>query len=93
VPDLFKGEADECPNSDLSATVVVDGCDSGVENTLVENGCTISDKINQCIDGASNHGQFVSCVSHLTNELKDDGIIVGKQKGAIQSCAGKAKIP
>jgi len=91
--DLFDGETDECPMSDLRDTVVVDGCDSGVENTLVENGCTISDMINQCIDGASNHGQFVSCVAAVTNDLKKDDVIAGKQKGAIQSCAGKAKIP
>jgi hypothetical protein len=91
--DLFDGEADECPMSDLRDTVVVDGCDSGVENTLVENGCTISDMINQCINGASNHGQFVSCVAAVTNDLKKDDVIAGKQKGAIQSCAGKAKIP
>jgi len=93
VPDLFGGEADECPVSDLKDTVVVDACDSGVENILVENGCTISDMINQCIDGASNHGQFVSCVAAVTNDLKKNAVITGKQKGVIQSCAAKANIP
>jgi len=51
------------------------------------------DTINQCINGATNHGQFVSCVAAVTNDLKKDDLIAGKQKGAIQSCAGKAKIP
>jgi hypothetical protein len=32
-------------------------------------------------------------VSHLTNDLKKDGIISGSQKGSIQSCAGGARIP
>jgi Concanavalin A-like lectin/glucanases superfamily len=81
---------DECPNSDLSATVVIDGCDSGVPNTVFPSGCTISDLVVACAEGASNHGQFVSCVSHVTNDLR--GTITGQQKGAIQSCAAQANI-
>jgi hypothetical protein len=46
-----------------------------------------------CAAGPSNHGQFVSCVSHLTNHLKKAGAISGQQKGAIQSCSAQAKIP
>ena len=84
---------DDCPNSDLSATVAIDGCNSGVPNTLFPTGCTISDVIAACADGASNHGHFVSCVSHLTNNLKNAGTITGPQKGAIQSCAAQANIP
>jgi hypothetical protein len=84
---------DECPNSDLSATVVIDSCNSEVPNILFPSGCTISDLIGACAEGASNHGQFVSCVSHLTNDLKKVGTITGQQKGAIQSCAAKAHIP
>ena len=89
VPDT----TDQCPNSDLSATVVIDGCNSGVTNTLFPTGCTISDFIAACAKGASNHGQFVSCVSSLTNALKKAGTITGQQKGAIQSCAAQAHLP
>jgi len=92
VPD----DEDECSDSDLSPTVVIDGCDSGVPNSfniLGTNGCTISDLIGQIADGASNHGQFVSGVSGLTNQLKKAGVITGRQKGAIQSCAGQSNIP
>ena len=89
IPD---GE-DACPNSNLSSTVVIDGCDSGVTNHLLEGGCTISDLIAECAAGANNHGQFVSCVSHLTNGLKKDGVITGMEKGAIESCAAQADIP
>ena len=84
---------DLCLNSDLSETVTIDGCDSGVQNMLLDDGCTISDLISQCADDADNHGEFVSCVSHLTNDLKKDGIISGKEKGKIQSCTAKADIP
>jgi hypothetical protein len=84
---------DSCPSSNLSATVVIDGCDSHVLNTLFPNGCTISDSIQQCAEGAKNHGQFVSCVSHFTNKLKKMGVITGRQHGAIQSCAAKDGAP
>ncbi len=84
---------DRCIGSSTSATVVIDGCNSGVPNTTFSTGCRITDMINDCAVGATNHGKFVSCVSHLTNDLKKDGIISGAQKGAIQSCAGGANIP
>jgi hypothetical protein len=89
VPD----DVDACPASDLSATVVIDGCDSGVINSLGTDGCTISDLAAMCADGTKNHGQYVSCVSHLTNDLKKAGVITGREKGAITSCAGQANLP
>lgn len=91
--DGMPDDIDACPNSDLSPNVVIDGCDSGVTNHLLIDGCTISDLVDQCAENASNHGEFVSCVSHLTNDLKKDGIISKKEKGKIQSCAAQADIP
>ncbi len=76
-----------------SDTVVIDGCDSGVTNYLLDNGFTITDLILQCAAEADNHGDFVSCVAHLTNDLKKAGVITGQEKGAIQSCAAQADIP
>jgi hypothetical protein len=84
---------DACIGSDPSANVVIDGCDSGVPNTVFADGCRVSDSIEDCADGATNHGGFVSCVSHYTNSLKKAGTITGAQKGAIQSCASGASIP
>ena len=81
---------DQCINSSTSATVVIDGCNSGAPNTTFATGCRISDQINDCTVGAANHGAFVSCVSALTNSLKAQGVITGQQKGAIQSCAARA---
>jgi hypothetical protein len=89
--DGIPDDEDACPDSDLNATVVIDGCDSGVENVLLEDGCTISDLILECADNAKNHGKFIRCVSHLTRDLKRQGIITRKQKRAIRRCAVKAK--
>lgn len=84
---------DQCPNSDLSATVIIGNCNSEVPNILFPSGCTISDLIGSCAEGAQDHGQFVSCVSQLANKLKKAGTITGRQAGAIQRCTAKAHIP
>lgn len=85
---------DQCANTDTSlSTVTIQGCDSGVSNTLFKTGCTLLDLVNQCASEAGNHGGYVSCVSHLTNDLKKQDLISSAQKGAIQSCASQASIP
>jgi hypothetical protein len=91
--DGFGDACDGCPHSDLSPTVIIDGCDSGVANTLLFSACSISDKMAECAAAARNHGQFVRCVAHMTNRLKKAGVISGKEKGAIQKCAAQAHIP
>lgn len=53
--DGIPDDEDACSDSDLSATVVIDSCDSGVENQLFDDGCTISDLIEECADDVSNH--------------------------------------
>ncbi|MEE9186918.1 MAG: hypothetical protein V3U10_02675 [Bacteroidota bacterium] len=89
VPD----DEDNCPDSDLGAVVVIDECETGVENQFLEDGCTMADTVMQCSEGVGNHGAFVRCVAHLTNFWKCQGLIAGDEKGAIQSCAGQADIP
>ena len=96
-PDAdLDGKADnlDCePNSDLSATVAIDGCNSGVTNTLFSNGCTLSDLISHIAASARNHGQFVGGVARLTAALVNDGVITQAQKDAIMSCAGSSSLP
>jgi parallel beta-helix repeat protein len=83
---------DDCPTSDLSGTVVINGCDSGVTNTLFSDGCTISDKIAELAADPTNHGELVCAVAHYTNDLKKDGVITGAEKETLQSCAGESGI-
>lgn len=91
--DGIPDSQDACSNSDLSPTVVINGRNSGVFNTLFPTGCTISDHITACVEGAKNHGQFVGCVSQLTNDWVKTGTITGQQKGAIQRSAAQSSIP
>lgn len=84
---------DDCSDSDLSHTVVIDGCDTGVANELFDDGCTMADRIAECAEGVTTHGEFVSCVAQLTNDWKQDGLISGREKGRIQKCAAQADVP
>ena len=84
-------EIDCNANSNFAGTIVIGGENTGVANLLFSNGCTTSDLIAQLHDEAKNHGQFVSGVAHLTNDLKEAGLITGAEKGAIQSAAAHSK--
>ncbi len=85
-------DADACPNSRIGLTVRVAGCDSGVPNTMIPrgSGCMLQDLVNSCGVGASSHGEFVSCVSRLADDLSGQGILTGRQKGRIQRCAAQS---
>ena len=78
-------DMDACPDSDLSPTVVINSCDSGVPNQTVMAGCSIMDGINAC--SLDSQGKLFRCVSRLTKNLKFTGVITGKQKSRIKKCA------
>jgi len=89
VPD----DEDSCPSSNLTPTVIIDGCNTGVTNIVFANGCSIFDKISAIAATSRNHGQFVSGVAHLTSEFVRTNQISGTEKGRIDSCAARARIP
>lgn len=73
-------------------TIMIGNCDTCVPDKLYK-AKLISDYIADCARTAKNHGDFVSCVAKLTNELIKAGYIIGEEKGAIQRCAAQASIP
>ncbi len=88
--DGILDEDDSCLASDLEDTISIYSCDSGVENLLLDDGCSLNDLIAQCNHQLKIHGMFVSCVSHLTNGWKKEGWISWKEKGAVQRCAAQS---
>ena len=84
---------DDCPDSNRAPTVVIGGCDTGVPNILLPNGCTIADRIGECAASASNHRRFVKCVARILKELKRARLITGPQAKSVYRCAVKARIP
>jgi hypothetical protein len=92
VPD----DDDQCPDSDLSLSLIINGVDTGIPNSAANPaGCTFADLVTEmietCLADAKNHGRFVRCVSHETNILKRAKTITGKQKGKIQSIVAKMR--
>ena len=73
--------------------IFIDGCDSGVPDSTLPNDSTISDSVLACAETATTHGQFTSCVAHVTDDVKKAGVITGRQKGAIQNCVAQAAVP
>lgn len=88
------GGVDDCPASNTDPTVSVAGCETEAPNILFSNGCTLADLIALCADAAATHGDYVSCVASVANEVNQGGGISGADKGRIQSCAaGAASVP
>ena len=77
---------DACPASDTTATIVVGDCDTGVFNQDLGDGCYMRDAIGACITDAANAGAANSCVTALSNDWRQAGLIRGNAGGAIQSC-------
>jgi hypothetical protein len=72
------------------ATVLVNGCDTGLAEQFTGNGSRLSDQVRAwmraCTADPKNRGQITSCMAHAMNDAVRDGVISGAQKGAIQSC-------
>jgi hypothetical protein len=89
--DAVTNDQDSCPSSDLSATILINGCDSGVANRVFLNGCTLADLVNSLVadpaNGARNFGQFASRFAHGLNQMRKTGLISGREHSAIQKCA------
>jgi hypothetical protein len=84
---------DQCPNSILAPTVVINECDSNAPNHLYSTGCTRSDLIAEATASTNGQCEFVGVVGFLTQEATKSGVISGSDKGAIQKCAAKAMKP
>jgi hypothetical protein len=70
--------------------LIIGGVDTGIANTLFADGCTLGDRINAIARSARNHGDFVSGVAHLLNDLRNAAIISDVEKGIIQRAAARS---
>lgn len=94
--DFVANESDECLATVVGADLVVDACTIDVGTLVFATGCSLTEVIQEdlddCTEGATNHGKYVSCVARVTNVFKKQKTITGKQKGNIQSCAARSDI-
>ena len=70
--EMVETSDDLCVPSDLSPTVVINTCDSGVVNPVLANGCTITDLIAECAADAP-HSEAVCEVCKEVDEGAEEG--------------------
>jgi hypothetical protein len=75
-----------------AGAIVINGCDTGVPNVSTSGSCAAG-LVLACSATAKNHGDYVSCVAHLTDNLVSLNLITGQQKGSIQSCVARFGTP
>ena len=90
--DGVPNELDECPDSDLRPFVNVGTGNTSIPNAVNEEGCSIQDLVHHCEDTAKNHGQYVSCITKLANDLYDAGVITKSQRQEMKTGAAKSNI-
>jgi hypothetical protein len=88
--DNVLDEFDECPESNLETTIIVNGCDTGVQNKLLKNGCTVNDMVAECNANTDSRFGFLRCVNQHLRKLKPPEMRL-REKWAILKCAFKAK--
>jgi hypothetical protein len=90
--DLVPDDSDACANSAVGTTISIGGISSGVPDKVFSNGCSMTQRIDECAAGATTRGGFNSCVAHVGDDAKNAGMISSAQKDALQSAAARAKI-
>lgn len=84
--DGVPNKLDQCPASNLGATVKIGRCDTRVPNALLDHGCSIADRLQMC----AAKGDFSEkCVSRQLSALKEANVITSAQKRAILQCVAK----
>jgi glucose/arabinose dehydrogenase len=80
-----------CAVPDTRSTVWLGDSDTGVANHQVGQGCTINDLIDD-ESGWSDHDGFVRQVTAITRTLQADGVITGREAGALTRAAAGSDI-
>ena len=72
-------------------TVIVNGCDTRVENDFIGNGALLADQarvwFGQCAATTSSARAFEDCVDRIAKAAHHDDIITGKQSSHLRQCA------
>lgn len=91
--DTIPDPDDACPASNTVETIVINECDSGVDNLMFDDGCFMADAVADCRGPETNHGQFVRCVASLAGQWRKAGLITGRESAAIIRCAARRNAP
>jgi predicted extracellular nuclease len=88
--DGLTDRRDQCPDSDRSATIALDGCDSGIQNSLDEAGCSLSDELFQSLDFDLELDGREGAVQDWIGRKIEEGRIEPGDRSAFLSCLAGA---
>lgn len=79
-----------CAEPDPRETVVIGGVDSRVPNYSLAGICTVNHHILD--EEGRTHGEFMTHVNEVADQLVAAAVITGKERGAIVSAAARSRI-
>jgi hypothetical protein len=77
---------DSCPQSDLQSSVVIDGSDCNVENQLLEDGCTMQDRVNECYETCTTRNEERRCLKSAIDAFYNLGVIDKPEWQLLKKC-------
>lgn len=82
--------ADQCIGSDIDPTVVIEKCDSRAGNDILSDGCSVSDRIQECDEETTHPLHYLACVGRRTLAFTKAGVITHREQAGILFCAIKS---
>ena len=84
--DGLADDEDACPESNTQPTLIIGTCDTGIENFMFEEGCSLADALQQISDEAKNRGQRIRKVARFTRQLQREGLLSFRERIKILRC-------
>ena len=85
--DGIPNKQDCAMRSDVRQTVFVKGVNSGAPNTMMTDGCTVSDRIIKLPNRSGTQTEFIRRLTQLLDQLVTQGVINSSQRTAILNAA------
>lgn len=76
---------DSCIGSDTRPTVVLGRCNSRAGNDVMADGCTVSDRLDECADPRP--ARYLACITRKTQELRRNRVVTPLEEAGIVFCA------
>ena len=80
---------DSCIGSDPRRTVIIGRCNSRAGNDLMVDGCSVSDRLNECTD--MRPGRYLACIAQKTEAATQEESIAPLEEVGILLCAAHDK--
>lgn len=76
---------DSCIGSNTAPTVILGRCDSRATNDVMTDGCSVSDRLDECTD--TRLDRYVACIAKKSDELARKKVITRREELGILFCS------